>query len=278
MRPSPSRRAFAIGIVAYLVTAGCRREAEPQTPAVARRPESNHSSSTVEQVEDPHEPDVLDRPVEPPTPTKTSEPTAGGGFEIASPAAAATVLPQAERLGHGDAVVLADGEAVVPELDDDESVSHVKVWVGVEFAGVGSWLVHQRTLEKTSCDELVREVQEIAKLEDGRWLVDAQLACRRGEDYFSAENAHTVIAVDLTARSAEVLWTGLDEGSSAMGVCVSFSTATFELVGDDLVIRRVTSTELDREAAKDLPEAARGCRPRPERIELLERISLVSPP
>ena len=276
MHRSLRGRVFAIGIVACLTTAVCRREGERPAPAIEPRIESNPPDAAAEQVEESQEPAVTERLAEPPSSTKTLQPTAGAGFEIAAPPAAdATVMKRADRLRRGDAEVLAGGETIEP--DEDERDAHVRIWVGVEFAGVGSWLVHQRTLEQTSCDELVREVQEIAELEDGRWLVDAQLACRRGEDYFSAENAHTVVAVDPTTHSAAVLWAGLDTGSSAMGVCVSWSTVTFEVVGDELVIRRSSGTDLDREAAKELPEAARGCRRQAERTKLVERVSLVPP-
>src|SRR5690606_11197494 len=114
-------------------------------------------------------------------------------------------------------------------------------------------LNHSRVVTGGYCEELVPEVQEVAKLDGSRWLVDAQLACRAGEDYFSADNAHTLILINGEQRSAAVLWTGADAGTSAMGVCVSESVHSFEVSGDELIIRKTESTELDAEAAKELP-------------------------
>ena len=114
----------------------------------------------------------------------------------------------------------------------------------------------------------------IAKLDDGRWLVSAQLACRAGEDYFSADNEHTLIVVDPPARTAKVLWTGSDSGSNAMGVCVESSVHAFEVGGDALIIRKTEVTELDTEAAKELEAAAEGCVAKPETTTEVERISL----
>jgi hypothetical protein len=124
------------------------------------------------------------------------------------------------------------------------------------------------------CDELVPFVQEIAKLDDGRWLVDAQLACRAGEDEFSARNEHNLLLIEPARPHAELLWTGEDSGESAMGVCVSSSVTSYELVDEALVIRKTEVTSLDQELAKELPAGAEGCKPEPERTTLLTRIDL----
>ena len=50
-------------------------------------------------------------------------------------------------------------------------------------------------------------------------LTEDELA--RGEDYFSADNAHSLILIDPSGMTAKVLWTGSDSGSNSMGVCVS---------------------------------------------------------
>lgn len=168
------------------------------------------------------------------------------------------------------------------ERADVAVVAHadVQLKVRVEFAGLAEdqGLNYLGVGSADDCDELVPEVQEIAVLDDGRWLVDAQMACRSGEDYFSATNEHALVLVDASQRRAEILWTGVDVGSDAMGVCVSWTLTSFLVDGDTLRISQSEVTKLDREAAERLPAAADGCEPKPEQTRELARIDLARPP
>jgi hypothetical protein len=159
------------------------------------------------------------------------------------------------------------------------SHADVALTVRVEFSGLGATEgLNYVGGGATDCDQLLPDVHEIAVLDDGRWLVDAQLACRSGEDYFEATNEHALLLVDPAAREASVLWTVVDSGSYAMGVCVSSSVTSFELDGTVLRISRTDVTTLDEEAAKELPGAAEGCEPKPEQTQELARIELARAP
>lgn len=186
--------------------------------------------------------------------------------------------PEASRasLEHDGATVFA----LAHLLPNDESVSTTQLQVRIEFAGLPPefGLNYVGGGGDQSCDEVIPEVQEVAVLDDGRWLVDAQLACRSGEDYFSAKNDHTLLLVHAKGRGAEVLWTGVDTGSNAMGVCTSSSVTSFVVEGNVLRVSTTESTTLDREAAKQLPAAAEGCEPKPETTRDVARIELPKSP
>jgi hypothetical protein len=163
----------------------------------------------------------------------------------------------------------------------DELSAVSKLQVRIEFGGASgdaSGLNYLGGGGDNSCDELIPELQELATLDDGRWLVDAQMTCRSGEDYFSASNDHTLLLIDPKRRHAEILWTGVDTGSNAMGVCVSSSVTSFILEGTTLRISKTEVTTLDREAAEQLPGAAEGCEPKPEHTQELARIELARTP
>jgi hypothetical protein len=216
-------------------------------------------------------------PPEPPAPVEPT-PSPGAGFELGSkPEARVGKYPPTinsiEPLHHAGASVSVNADQS-SSAEDEDNVT-VKVQVRVEFEGVDGQLGHNHVrVAGRYWDELVLGLQEIAKLDDGRWLVDAQLTSRTGEDYFWAESEHTLIVVDPKARAAAVLWTGVGTGSNAMDVCVSFSFYSFEVRREQLIIRRTEVTTLDRENAKELTAAAEGCVAKPETTREVERISL----
>jgi hypothetical protein len=265
---------FMLG-VSLVLAGGCDKPAEPAAKIdVEVRPAEPEPLPEVDTAAPP-EPEPPPE-LEPEPSAKLQGPSAGEGFELgAKPKSRANRGEIAKPLRHGGAIV-----SVTPDVDDpsedEEGEYRLHIQVRVEFDGADSTLGlnHVRAVEGRWCDVLRADLQEIARLEDGRWLVDAQLACQLGEDYFSADNAHTLILVNPAAQTAAVLWTGSDSGSNAMDVCVSSSVSSFELLDDQLIIRRTEVTELDRQAAKELKEAAEGCKPKRETTKVAARISL----
>lgn len=124
------------------------------------------------------------------------------------------------------------------------------------------------------CGELIPMLKEVGALPDGRWLIDAQLNCRSGEDSFSATNEHTLLLIDPSRPHAQVLWKGLDTGSDEAGICVSSSVTEFELEGETLRVTNTRVTTLNEQRAKQLPGPAEGCKPMPERTVEVARFDL----
>ncbi|MFO7561405.1 MAG: hypothetical protein R6X02_02075 [Enhygromyxa sp.] len=289
---SRSWTTFGLGLVGFVLAApGCGKPAEQATTSEASTKQDQAQPVAVDtaappELEPPPEVDTAAPPEPEPPPEAEPEPPglrAGEGFEIGPKLEARegeSEVELADPLRFDGATVSVAADEVAPDDDeDDEGQYQLSIQVRIEVADGGDpklGLNHAREVSTTPCDEVVAELQEIATLPGGRRVIDAQLACRNGEDYFSAENAHTLILVEPGAKTASVLWTGVDKGSNAMGVCVSSILSSFELVGDELIVRRTESTELDKQAAKELPEPAEGCKPKPETTEVVERIRLAS--
>lgn len=264
-----SRKLIEIGTVLLLVAPGCKAEQPAKSDDKAKSEPAKSEPAKPEPAKDvaketpPPETDTA-APAEPPPPPPEPQlagPSAGDGFELGAKLeanAGEISIAEHQPLSHAGATVSVSPHVVQPEPEGEQTL-HIQV--RVEFEGVEAerGLNHSRVMPGSYCDELTPEVKELAKLEDGRWLIDAQLACSGGEDYMSTDNAHTVIVVDGKARSAVVLWTGADTVTSAMGVCVSESVNNFEISGAELIIRKSEVTELDEEAAKELPDAAEDC-------------------
>jgi len=275
---SCARRFIEIGAVLLLLTPGCT--AEPSST------KSDKSDGEAKAKPEPAKPTPTEvdtaAPPEPPSPPELARPSAGEGFVLGAKLEAdvgAVSVSDKPPLSHAGATVSVHPHVIAKPEPEGESTLHIQVRVEFEGAEADRGLNHTRVVAGSYCDELVPELQEIAKLEggpslDGLWLVDAQLACRGGEDYFVAENAHTLIAVDSKARTAAVLWTGADQGSNSMGVCVSSSVSSFEVSGEELIIRKTEVTELDEEAAKELSAAAEGCADKPVTTTEVARIKL----
>lgn len=267
----PSRLRGCVASLVWLLI-GCTAE-QAAKPGVEKDAKSAEPEAPAKP--EPALPEVdTAAPPEPEPPPEPALPEAGEGFELGPKpeAYAGDEVSESKPLQHAGATVSVTPGVIPPSDPDGERT--VQIQARVEFEGASVGLNHVRTMAGSYCDQLVPEVQEIAKLDDGRWLVSAQLACRAGEDYFSADNEHTLIVVDPPARTAKVLWTGSDSGSNAMGVCVESSVHAFEVGGDALIIRKTEVTELDTEAAKELEAAAEGCVAKPETTTEVERISL----
>jgi hypothetical protein len=234
----------------------------------------------------PSEPPVPAPTPKPPVPAPPAPPTdlatiaaaaAGPGLSVGPPPKFAAPALGTARASHAGATVVA--HAHLPESENFDTTSALQI--RVEFAALpdeAHGLNYLGGGGNNSCDELRPELQEIAILDDGRWIVDAQMACRSGEDYFSATNDHSLLLIDPARPHAEVLWTGVDTGSSAMGVCVSSSVTSFIIEGTTLRISTTEITTLDRESAEQLPAAAEGCEPKPERTQDVARIELTRAP
>lgn len=256
---------------------GCTSLADK--PGDASQPTQPEPARAVER-----EPDVANAsPPEPPPPVdarlESPELRAGEGFEIGPPLKArrGTSWVQAAAPLRYDAATVSVASDQVQSDDNDES--RLSVHVRIEFDDDNDvdpklGLNSRRDVTSDRCDEINTELQDLAKLTDGRWLVDAQMACRSGADYFEAENVHTLILIEPSAKTASVLWTGVDAGSNAMDVCVSMSLHSFEVVGDEVIVRRTAFTVLDKQAAKHTPGAAQGCKPKRETVEVVARIRL----
>jgi hypothetical protein len=219
----------------------------------------------------------------PAAPTPAPKPAAGGFTAAPAPILVPHENSSSDRaratLDHGGATVIVGAHVEHPPPDEaeDEYAYRTVMQLRVEFGELGLEYSGEGVGGDDYCDELVPAVNEIATLDDGRWIVDAQLACRAGEDYFWASNDHVVSIVDTERRSASVLWTGRDTGENAMGVCSSSSVHAFTIEAGQLVVRRRDLTTLDREAALDLPEAAEGCEPQPKRDVEVTRVELPHP-
>jgi hypothetical protein len=264
--------------VLLLVAAGCT--AEKSTTAEEKAPVSA-KADPLPPTPAPPEVDTAVPPEPPPPPPPTLPPgppgpdAVGGGFEVGAKPEAHVDKDAVEAkppLRHAGATVSVSPDMALKPTGEPP----LRIQVRVEFEGLGAeqGLNHVRAVAGSYCDQLVPEVQEIAKLDDGRWLLDAQLACRGGEDYFSADNAHTLIVVDSKAHTAAVLWVGADTGSNAMGVCVASSVSDFEVSGEEVIVRKTEITELDKAEAKQFPDAAEGCVAKPKTTTEVARISL----
>lgn len=162
-------------------------------------------------------------------------------------------------------------------LEGEEPAVKVQLRLRIEFAALPApefGLNYVAPGSAFYCGELIPRLQEIGSLPDGRWLVDAQLNCRSGEDSFSATNEHTLLLIDPSRPHAQVLWKGVDTGSDQAGICVSSSVTEFELEGATLRITNTSVTKLDEQQAKELPGPAEGCKPMPERTVEVARIDL----
>jgi hypothetical protein len=246
-----------------------------------KAPESSEPQATVE-------PPAVTKPSAPtpPAPTPPAPPpdlatiaaaAAGPGFTVGPPPKFAAPPRADARASHASAKVLAYAHLPESENFDTKSVLQLRV----EFAALDDEAYGLNYLGgggDNSCDDLWAEVQQIASFDDGRWLLDAQMACRNGADYFRATNDHTLLLIDLQRPRAEVLWTGVDKGRSAMGVCVSSSVTNFDVEGDAVRISKTEITTLDREAAKELTAAAEDCDPKPEQTTDVARIELTRKP
>ena len=200
----------------------------------------------------------------------TIVPVAGEGFESgAAPSKTNAVADQPEPLTQAGVAVTAIGYA-------DADAGTIALRVRVEFPGAKPEQGLNHTYEDSEryCDEVVPSLQAIGTVGDDRWLVDAQLACRSGEDAFTAQNEHRVLLIDLGKRSAKQIWLGYDELESYMGACTSSTLHSFVIAGDELVVsetdvvERDTTTDLDPELLEDCPE------PVPEKTSELARVAL----
>jgi hypothetical protein len=281
---SRGRRLIEIGTALLLVVPGCKAEqaakSDDKAKSEAGKSEGPVKSESEKEAAKQPPPPGTDTavPPEPPPPPEPqlAGPIAGEGFVLGAKLEAddgEIDIDEHQPLSHAGATVSVSPHVVKPKPEGEHTL-HIQVRVDFEGVEAERGLNHSRVVTGSYCEELVPEVQELAKFDGERWLVDAQLACRAGEDYLSADNAHTVILIDGTQRSAAVLWTGADTGSSAMGVCVSESVHSFEVSGDELIIRKTESTELDAEAAKELPDAAEGCVAKPETTTEVARVKL----
>ena len=253
----------------WLVAAGCGGgEATKPNEAVAKRNSADPKPSVTPQ---------------PKPKVKTAEPTAIGADAVAGfergPAPISTPDPHAswdgaEPLHHAGATVTVAAHVIASAALDEDQSARIRVRIEFDGADASRGLTHERDIGASYCDERSATLQKLATLDDGAWLLDAQLACRTGEDYFSGENAHTLIRVDAANESAALLWTGVDTGSDAMGVCSSASVHGFKVAGDELVISKTEHTVLDAQRAKQFPSAAEGCVAKPAQTEIVERVVL----
>lgn len=283
---SRGRRLIEIGTVLLLVVSGCKAEQAAKSdddaksqPAKSDDEAKSESDSEKEAAKQPPPPETdtaVPPEPSPPLEPQRAGPIAGEGFVLGAQLEAddgEIAIAEYQPLSRGGATVSVSPHVVEPK-PEGEHILHIQVRVDFDDIEAERGLNHSRVVTGSYCEELAPEVQEIAKLDGARWLIDAQLACRAGEDYFSADNAHTVILIDGEQRSAAVLWTGNDTASSAMGVCVSESVHEFEVSGDELIVRKTEYTELNKEAAKELPDAAEGCAAKPETTSEVTRVKL----
>lgn len=166
------------------------------------------------------------------------------------------------------------------EEGDTWTFEHISMHVRItpESTSTGPALHFEQSLGDPGCDSMTATAQALGTVADGRLVVDAQLACRSGEDFFSATNDHHVLLVDPDGRRGWLLWSGQDESSDEMGVCSEWSIHAFELEGEELVVQLYDGAERNRENARELdPESRPQCRSRKETKEEVARVRLPGP-
>jgi hypothetical protein len=174
-----------------------------------------------------------------------------------APSTAEAVTDPPEPLAQAGVDVTAHGY-------NDTDAGTITLQVRIEFPGAtpAQGLNRSTANAEMYCDEVVADLQAIGMVGDDRWLVDAQLACRSGEDVFNAQNQHEVILIELGERTAKLIWTGVDEAESYMGACSSSTIHSFVIAGDELVISETDEVERDATTGLD-PELLENC---PERV------------
>lgn len=257
-----------------LVASGCDKKKEEPVkdkaePAKAATPEPKAEPGKV----DPGTPDPK---TEPATPEPAAASTAGAGFTVGAAPAVTDGLEnmieeEATPLTNAGATVTATAHGVAADLDVE-----LFLRARVEFAGVdaSAGLNHERKAEEAAFERVFVHQSEIAKLPDGRWLVDVRVTSAAGEDWLSATTDHSVILVDPSKHSAALVWSGSDSSESQMGVCVTDSSHSFVVAGDDLVVSKTEGTEFDAELAADFDMPADDCEVKAKTTSEVAKVSL----
>ena len=259
-------RAKPLSLLPFLVIACSTPDAKPERPLV----EPPSTTAEVAPVEAPEK-----TPSEPPdekTPVTTV--TAGPGLGVGPTPELPNPVKESGSLERDGTTISAHAHWVGKS---DEQTTQLQVRIelagkestqGINYVGGGG---------EDYCDELSANVQEIAVLADDRWLVDAQLTCRGGEDFFEATNEHVLLLVEAAKLRAEILWTGIDTGSNAMGICESSLISSFVLDATMLRIVQTSETTFDRKAAREIGFSDE-CKPKPLESKEVAALDLTPAP
>jgi hypothetical protein len=247
-------------------------------------------------------PEPVDAPTEPvePTPVELADPaglivTDNPGEEVLAgpPKAGAgfTVGPAAKR--EHDGTEIAEVEVTAPLRNgkvavyvaqhvetegEDTSIWHLHARVEFEGVDAGAQLNHSRATTVDYAERVLVTSREIAKLDDGRWLVGTWLSGGAGEDSYSTQTDHSVLLIDPSYPGAAVIWTGSESTlSDGGGACMSDSHHEFVVEGDTLVVTKVESTIADAEMMEEMGWAAEDCRVKPKARAKVARIALTKP-
>lgn len=256
-------------------TAGKAKQDEPAKPATPE-PKVDGDASKSEPAPEPATPE----PATPEAATpEASAVTAGTGFVVGAAQPinddldGMLAVDPTKPLEHAGAAVSVGSHA---ELDGENNTTFY-LRARVEFDGVdaSAGLNHERKLDVDFAERVYLEVIEIAKLPDGRWLVDARVITAAGEDSISGATDHSVILVDPGKRSAATIWTGADTGSSdGGGACVTETRHGFAVDGEELVVSKTELTEFDAEMAAEMGWSADDCKAKPKATTELARVAL----
>jgi hypothetical protein len=288
------------GLVAALVATGCDKgdaaskdaasKAKPNAPAKVDDP-----AIAAEPEPEPDEPGELVEALEPAdsaapigtdAPADTvlaGPPSAGPGFTIGP---AAKIDNDGSELAEIEVTEpLRNGKVTVRlaqhyETDgEDTSIWHLHARVEFEGVDAGAQLNHTRPSQVEFFERILVSSREIAKLDDGRWLVDVWLSGGAGEDSYSTDTAHSVLLIDPSKPSAAVIWTGLESSNTdGGGACVHDSHHEFAVVGDALVVSKVETTIADKAIMDELGWSAEECKATPKARAKVARIPLTKTP
>ena len=275
MHPRASILGLTVSLLLLAVPGGCDKKAEPakdkdtDEAAKAATPEPTPAPGKVE-------PGTAEpKPVEP-TPEPAAASIAGAGFTIgAAPAVTDALEGMVESentsLTNAGATVIASAHGVAGDLDVE-----LFVRARVEFAGVdaSAGLDHERKASEAPVERVFVSQSEVAKLPDGRWIVDVMVTSAAGEDVMSASTDHSLILVDASKHSAALIWSGLDTSQSEMGVCMTDASHSFAVAGDELVVSKTESTEFDAELAAEYGMDADGCEVKAKATSEVAKVSL----
>ena len=212
----------------------------------------------------------------------SATPVAGAGFSVGAPANIADDGTKVGEVEVGEPLANGGVRVIVRQgyETDGEDTSIWHLHTRVEFDGVdaAAQLNHQRATKVEFAERVFVSAREIAKLPDGRWLVDTALSGAAGEDSISSDTDHSVVLIDPAKRTAAVVWTGVDSSlSDGGGACETDLHHEFKLVDDTLVVTKVSSTVGDAEIMEELGWSAEECEVKPKARAELARVPLATP-
>jgi hypothetical protein len=273
---SPWTMFTRVGVATLLFTIGCGAEPAP-ADAKAKTDEKPADKAEPNKPAEPTKPIKPEVDVPPAIPPIEVGLKPGPGFTVGPPPATNTEL--ADTL---EPLPPIDNSGIKLLVSAQQTTVEEKVGLvlraRVELPAVSApnHLNHERAVEvpEYGVERLELDTNELAKLPDGRWVVDVMLILMNGEDVIVSSTEHSVILVDATNQTARLLWSGADRGTSEFGACITMTEHTFALVGEELVVSKSDSVEWDAEMAAEMDMSADDCTAKPKTTVEAARVKL----